>query len=324
MNVVPISGAREAPKSAQSRMETMYITPEMVNQWRIPAFQRPLRINDKVRAVSEKIKREEVIEGVITLGQIKREPTVFIVDGQHRLEAFKMSMLNEVIADIRYMTFDSVKDMAEEFDRLNSSLVKMRPDDNLRSLEYSVPTLALIRKHCEFVGYDQIRRGKSGPILSMSAVIRCWSGSLYETPNTSSAGLSARDMARNLDTKLVESGLVPFLNVALSAWGRDPEYARLWSNLNLAMCMWMWNKLVMDRDRSGSKRYITLNVAEFKRCLMSVSAESDYVAWLTGRSLGDRDRTPCYSRLKAIFVRRITAENPNKARPTLPAPAWAT
>jgi hypothetical protein len=35
---------------------------------------------------------------------------------------------------------------------------------------------------------------------------------------------------------------------------------------------------------------------------MSVSANTDYVDWLVGRNLGERDRTPAYGRLKTIFV----------------------
>lgn len=320
--VVSIKGAREAPTASQSRMETLIITPEIVNQWRIPPFQRPLRVNDKVRAVTEQIKKNEAIEGVITLGRMKADGSYYIVDGQHRTEAFKLSGISEALADVRVVQFDDFGEMADEFVRLNSSLVKMRPDDILRGLESSSPALKLIRKNCDFVGYDQIRRGGSGPIVSMSALIRCWNAASYETPAASNSQLGASGLAQSLDVTSAEN-LVAFLAVAHAAWGRDPEYYRLWSNLNLTLCMWLWNKLVMDRDRTGGKRYVVLNVKSFKHCLMSVSAESDYLAWLPGRNLSDRDRSPAYGRLKAIFVRRLASEN-NGKKQSLPAPAWAT
>lgn len=320
-NVVSISGAREAPKASQSRMDTLIITPGMVNEWRIPPFQRPLRVNEKVRMVCEEIKRTETIEGVVTLGKIKNDNTLYVVDGQHRLEGFKLSLLKEAIVDVRIMTFATMAEMAEEFVRLNTALVKMRPDDILRGLEHSTPQLMQIRKHCEFVGYDGVRRGGNSPILSMSALIRCWSGSLRETPNNTSTGNSAAGMMQDMDPRSIES-LIAFLNVAHAAWGRDPEYYRLWGNLNLCMCMWMWNRLVMDQDRAGSKRYVKLNVQQFKRCMMSVSADADYVQWLVGRQLGDRDRNPCYSRLRAAFGRRLVEEN-NGVKPMLPQPAWS-
>lgn len=322
-NVISIAGAREAPKAAQSRMDTLIITPAMVNEWRIPPFQRPLRINDKVRAVSEQIKLTETIEGVITLGMVSRDKSLYVVDGQHRLEAFKLSMLKEAIADVRLVPFDSIAEMAEEFSRLNSSLVKMRPDDILRGLELSTPALAKIRKHCEFVGYDHIRRsGNSSATVSMSALVRCWTASQYETPSSANSGTGAAGMAQAIDDRSADHAIA-FLNVAHAAWGRDPEYYRLWGNLNLTVCMWLWNKLVLDRERTG-KRYIIMSAVEFKRCLMALSADGDYIAWLPGRGLTDRDRSPCYGRVKQIFVRRLLADSGGKAKSIMPAPTWAT
>ena len=321
-NVIPISGAKEAPKAAQSRMDTIIVTPPMVAAWRIPPFQRPLRVNEKVRAVTEQIKRDETIEGVLTLGRIKGDPALYIVDGQHRVEAFKLSEITEAIADVRVVAFADMGEMADEFVRLNSALVKMRPDDILRGLEASVPALGMIRKSCEFVGYDNIRRGATtGPVLSMSALLRCWQGGLAETPTANGAGLSAATLAQSLDAQSVQS-LVTFLATAHAAWGRDPEYYRLWGNLNLAICMWLWNRLVMDTDRSGNRRYCVLNVATFKNCLMQLSTDGEYLAWLQGRILGDRDRSPCYGRIKKNFVRRLTSERGQKV--ILPQPAWAS
>lgn len=320
-SVVSISGARAAPKPVQSRMDTLIITPEMVNAWKIPSFQRPLRINAKVQMVTEKIKQTEAIEGVLTLGMLKGSSALYIVDGQHRIEAFKLSGLSEVIADVRIVVFADLAEMADEFVQLNSNLVKMRPDDILRGLESSTVALQTIRKSCEFVGYDQIRRGSNSPIVSMSALLRCWSAAQFETPagsnSTSAAGLS-----QSFDQVSIQN-LIAFLATAHSAWGRDPEYFRLWGNLNLALCMWLWNKLVIDRDRFGGKRYAVLNIPQFKRCLMSVSADGDYLAWLPGRNLGERDRSPCYTRLKANFVRRLAADGGGK-KPALPSPAWAS
>lgn len=321
-NVVPIKGAQQPPKNVQSRMETLLITPSMVNEWKHPPFQRPIRINAKVQSVVEQIKRTETVEGVLTLGALKTDSSLYIVDGQHRTEAFKLSGLDEAIADVRVCAFASMAEMAEEFVQLNSSLVKMRPDDILRGLESSTPALKTIRKACEFVGYDNIRRGTTSPIVSMSALMRCWTAAGYETPAGSNSGQSASSIAQNIEPTSVQN-LIAFLATAHAAWGRDPEYFRLWGNLNLSLCMWLWNRLVMDRDRSGNKRYALLDIPKFKRCLMSVSADSDYVAWLQGRNLGDRDRSPCYTRLKNIFARRL-AEDASGKKLSLPSPAWAS
>ena len=47
---------------------------------------------------------------------------------------------------------------------------------------------------------------------------------------------------------------------------------------------------------------------EFQKCLMEVGADATYADWLRGRNAGERDRSPCWHRLKAIIVRRLTAE----------------
>lgn len=319
--VVPIRGAREAPRAQQSKMETILVTPAMVSAWQIPPFQRPLAINAKVRAVAEKLKHDDgCIEGVITLGKLRSDSTVYIVDGQHRIYAFKISELPEGIADVRVMTFDTMADMADEFVRLNSSLVRMRPDDVLRGLEGSVPALAKIRKACEFVGYDNIRRSAtSAPMLGMSQLLRCWQLSTAETP-AGGAGVSAQQIATSIDDASV-SNLIAFLSTAYAAWGRDPEYYRLWGNLNLTLCMWLWRKLVLERER-GVKRYVVLNAAQFKNCLMSLSADSDYLSYLVGRVLNERDRSPCYNKIKMLFAKRLRHDAPN-TKPLLPQPAWS-
>jgi hypothetical protein len=212
--------------------------------------------------------------------------------------------------------------MADEFVLLNSALVRMRPDDVLSGLEASNVALSTIRKHCDFVGYDQIRRsGNSGPIIGMSALLRCWYAGNRETPSYAAGG-SAAGLAENMDKESLQN-LIAFLAVAYAAWGRDSEFYRLWGNLNLSLCMWLWRKLIMDRDRLGSKRYIVLNIPEFKQCLMAVSAKGDYMDWLVGRNLSDRDRSPCYSRLKAIFAQRLLESRGKDKKILLPQPEWS-
>jgi hypothetical protein len=319
-NIIPFGN--RPPKASQSKMETLIITPALADLWKKPPCQRPIRINEKVRRVGEQIKITETIEGVLTLGKIKHDDALYVVDGQHRIEAFKLSGLQQALTDVRIVMFDNMAELAAEFHRLNSRLVNMRPDDNLRALEESIPALQMIRKSCEFVGYDYIRRNTTSPIVSMSALLRCWTASSGDTPAGSNSGRSASEIAETLDQQTAQN-LIAFLSTAHSAWGRDPEYYRLWGNLNMTLCMWLWRKLVIDRDRMGNKRYAVLSIPEFKKCLMSVSADGEYLSWLPGRNLTDRDRSPCYGKLKAIFAKRMAVEAGGK-KLLLPAPAWAS
>jgi len=58
------------------------------------------------------------------------------------------------------------------------------------------------------------------------------------------------------------------------------------------------------------------------RGMMSLSADAHYIDWLAGRRLTDRDRSACYNRIKAIWVKRLTAEGVNS--PKFPNVEWAT
>lgn len=50
--ILPIKGTREAPKSVRSKMETIIFSQKEIDGWRVPPFQRPLRVNEKVRAAA--------------------------------------------------------------------------------------------------------------------------------------------------------------------------------------------------------------------------------------------------------------------------------
>ena len=319
-NVVSFRNGREAPKADRAAMETRIFTASDINNWHIPPFQRPVRVNTKVMATAESIAADGgVVPGVVTLGKINGDQTIYVVDGQHRLEAFRISGLPECIGDFRLCHFNSMAEMADEFVTLNSSLVKMRPDDILRGLEASSKQLRKIRTECKFVGYDQIRRGTSSPILGMSLALRCWNGSTFETPVA--AGQSATQIAESLTDDSAED-LIQFLTVANASWGRDNEYARLWSALNLMLCMWLWRRLVKNQDRNGNTRHVRLTIKQFGSCLMALSADGHYLEWLQGRVAGDRDRAPAYARIKRIWVKRLEGELRQKVH--FPSPVWAT
>jgi hypothetical protein len=310
---------RRAPVAKRSRMDTLVITHAVVNAFHHPPFQRPLRVNPKVLAIAEQIKADGgVIPGTITLGELKNR--TYIVDGQHRLEAYKISEVPEALADVRILTFESMGEMADEFVNLNSQLVKMSPDDILRGLEESLPLLRRIRNQCQFVGYGQLRRGdEKSPVLSMSATVRAWIGSTSDTPGgiTTSSMLLAQQLTEESTNELIE-----FLNNTFAAWGRGPDSYRLWGTLTLTLTMWMWRRLVLDTERRGAKRFIVLKREQFKRCLMSVAADADYSDWLPGRKLSERDRSPAYQRLRKIFLTRLHADGVSGTK--LPSPPWYT
>jgi hypothetical protein len=314
--------ARKIPKSAISLMETALFTREQAAQWVVPPFQRPLRVNEKVRALAEDLKANGgFIDGVLTLGKLKGDKATFIVDGQHRREAFLISELAEAIADIRTMTFEDMAEMADQFVLLQSSLVKMRPDDVLRGLEPTTRSLQIIRSTCNFVGYDNVRRGGTGsPIIGMTGALRAWFGSAFETPLSHQSGKTAAQMAKEMND-LEVTNLCKFLHVAHAAWGRDGAYNRLWTALNLGLCMWLYRRVVLDQDRTGSKRYTLLNTEQFKKCLMTLSAAEDYIDWLANRSMTDHHRAPAYRKIRTMFGERLRQDGMTE-KVKFPQPAW--
>lgn len=310
-----VKPSTEAEKTTGTTLDCIEIDVNRLKSWKLPPFQRPLRVNEKLLAVAEQIKRDDgVIPGVITIGVLDKEQ--WIVDGQHRREAFYLSTCLVGFCDVRILHFGTMGEMAEEFEKLNGQIVKMRPDDILRALEESYEPIRHVRTRCRFVGYDQIRRNEKAPLLSMSQAIRCWTGSANEVPK--SGGGSASMLARSLIMEDART-LTGFLDCAYNAWGRDAVNARLWSSLNLTLCMWFYRRLVIT---PWSPRTPKLTHDVFTKCLMAVSAAEIYVDWLVGRNLGGHHLAPAYGRLKGLFAGRLELETGKKT--SLPQPPWAT
>ena len=309
---------KKAPAARRSRMDTLIINHDVLSNWRLPPFQRPLHVNEKVRQLAAEIHADGgVIPGVLTIGSIESHTVCYIIDGQHRLEAFRLSELKEAIADVRFLSYGSMAEMGVAFVQLNSRLVSVRPDDVLRGLEGSIEALGKIREKCSYVGYGTIKRnGSSSTVLSMSAVLRAWHGSDNQTPTLyGSAAIIANEIS-----PVETARLIIFLTMAYEAWGRGNDVSRLWGGLNLSILMWLWRHIVLDDDRDGNKRAIVLKAGQFKNCLMALGATSDYSDWLVGRNVSDRDRGPAYARIKQIFTKRLKEDGISVVK--LPNPAW--
>lgn len=302
-------------KKTRTTVDTIMVTPEVMRTWLRPSFQRHIKDNAKVRALSESLRYDGgVWPGVVTLGVF--EGKTYMIDGQHRAYAFEVSGLTEGYVDVRYFYCESMAEMGREFVRLNCNLVNMRPDDLLRGMEQSIPAVSMIRAACPYVGYDSIRRGANSPVVSMAFVIRAWRAASADVPS-SAAGCGALAAAEAMAAE--EAGaLTEFLGVASAAWGREQEYQRLWGGLNITICMWLYRRLVVTQYSAKTPR---LTNDLFRKCLTSLSADSLYLEWLVGRSLTERDRSPAYSKIKGAFSQRLALELGRK--PMLPQPAWA-
>lgn len=305
----------DAERTTRSTTDTIEVTPDIVKSWKLPPFQRELRINDKVRELGNVIKDDGgVIPGVLVIGVLDK--IRYLIDGQHRREAFLLSGCLVGYVDVRVVHFATMGEMGKEFVNVNSKLVGMKPDDILRGLEGSHAPLAKLRRACPFIGYGHLRLKDSSPIVSMSGVLRCWFASAPEVP--SAGGLTAIKAVEMLTLDEVETA-ADFLNLAMGGWGRDPEYSRLWLGLNLTICMWLYRRLVITPYSTKTQK---LTKEQFGKLLMALSADAKYLEWLIGRQMRNSDRSPCYMRIKSIFAARIELETGKK--PLLPSPAWAS
>lgn len=301
-------------KKTKTVVDTLMITPELVDKWKAPAFQRPLRENRKVIELSEKMKIDGgVIPGVITLGVLGEN--IYLLDGQHRVAAFKLSGLSNAYVDIRKHYFETMAEMGNEWVLLNSALVRMTPDDILRGIESGSEVLQLIRKRCPFVGYNYVRRGPQNALMSMSSALRCWRASQSDIPSNAT-GCSGQVIAETMDLDDADT-LCNFLTIAREAFGDDAEYGRLWGALNITICMWLYRRMVVTQ---WSPRIPRLTIELFRKCLTHLSTSEDYLAWLVGRLLSERDRSPAYMRIRNLFTDRLNKETGK--RTMMPSPAW--
>jgi len=315
-----ITKLRALHKSTHTKTETIEVTSSIVAKWHNPPFQRPLRVNSKVENLAAQLAAEGtrasecIIPGVITLGVF--DGKTYLLDGQHRIHAFLMSEVATGYADVRVHHFDSIGEMGTEFVELNSRLVNLRPDDILKGLAGGSPGLQMIERKCPFVAYAYIRHGGvNAPTVSMSLLLRSWRGSQPEVPHA--AGASALDLGTALTVNEAEQ-IVTAVSLLEKAWGRDRSNARLWSTLNLALCLWLYRRIVVAPH---SSKTVLIDRDLFTKCMMSLAASSDYNEWLVGRQLCDRDKAPAYNRIKSIVAKRIQVETGRKYN--LPQPAWA-
>ena len=322
--VVPMPKPNKPPQ--RSHTETKLLTLADLESLKQPPFQRPIRITPRVIQFLNELKAARgIITGVLTIGQLPDDPSRWKVDGSHRIEAAKISGLGEFLAEVRTVQFKSMAEMSEEFVRLNSWLVRFKPDDILRGLEQTEPALGKLREVCSsngfsFIGYDNIRRSSSSSaIVGMSPVLRAWFGSVNDTPRME---VTATKLVVRLDDENITQ-LGSFLNCAFHAWNTDPQSYRLWGNLNLLVCMWLFRRIVLKQNDGPTKRHVYITVRQFAQCLMSLSADADYRDWLFGRAIIERDRAGCYKRIKEAFVPRLMHELGMK-QVKMPGGEWTT
>jgi hypothetical protein len=275
-NIIKLPGVSQLPetkeyKEIKSTMETVLVDRNKISKWKHPPFQRPLRLNHRVLEIRDLIKQNGgIIPGVITIG-VLNNTDYYLMDGQHRIDAFIKSELPESIVDIRFCRFDTMAEMGDEFVRINSAIVSMRPDDILRALEESSPALSEIRRKCPFIGYDMIRRNAKSPVVSMANALRAWLGSAADIPTR--PNVTTREILERMDSVETER-MCHYFGVVWDAWRNDPEYQRMWSAINVTVSAWMWRHCVISQS---SPRVTRLTPQQFGQGMLALTADATYL-----------------------------------------------
>lgn len=321
-------GASALPRSfskvGRPIFATEIITPDSLNQWSHPAFQRPLIINEDVKNVARRMQLEaaEDREGMCTIpGTVefgRHEGKDVLIDGQHRIHgAFAMAsgtrriegmdavlveggvLAKCALVDVKITPYETFAEMAEAFANFNKKLVALKPDDLLRAREESNPWLKAIRIACPFIGYDKNKNTKDTVMISMSAAIRTWFGSGH----TPASGPECDRAQRALDAD-ESKHIISFFQAAEKAGWCEAQYTRLWSTLNIGLNMWIWRKTVLgtaNKFRGGTASMV-LTAAQYSECMKELRGSAEYQKWLASRSLRFQDRIPTYDYIKELFA----------------------
>lgn len=320
---IKMPGLRALPSSVskddRATMQTMLITPDKLAEWPLPGLQRPLGLSKKVRDAAEAMQLEAAqdaeeacatIDGVITLGKVGGK--TYLVDGQHRLHgAFAWAarellvhggvLVKQALVDVRVRQFETMSELAEAFVHLNSQLNPTKPDDIMRSLAHTNEHLHAIEEALPFVGYDLTGANKKTKLLSMSAAIRTWFGSGGLVPAN---GPTALEIVKKYLNAEQADAMIDFYEACVGAGWQNEAFRRLWSTLNLGVCMWLWRRTVLGetvRYQQGGQKPMVLTRDQFVLCMRSL-LNTEYLDWLQGRSLRYQDRMPCYSHVKDLFT----------------------
>jgi hypothetical protein len=310
----PAAVPTKPQRMTRTTVDTIMFTREQAKGWIVDhEIQRELSVNRKVLELADWLRDNKgVIPGVIKLAVVGGD--TYLLDGQHRIAAFMLSGLNDGYADVVTQYFDSLAELGPAFVQQNMQLVRLRSDDVLRAHAKGSPQLTRIMRACSCVTFDQIRRTSDRVgCVSMSTVLRSWKASQAHTPI--SPRFNAIEMAEKL-TDIDAEAVIGFLEECDAAWGRDVAASRLWSELNLTLCMWLYRRVVLTRY---SPRVKLLTRGQFRDCLIAASTTRLYVEWLKGRNMGDRSAG--YSRLKMIFAKRLGELLAGAV--VLPQPEWA-
>ena len=314
---------------AQSRVVKIKLTPEVINSWLIPDWQRHVRTNPKGRQLCEDIKEIPILESMIIVGVIQRRGkyVLYLLDGHHRKEHFLKSGAPYIIIDVKFAYVETMGEMADLYLKCQDQIVKSSPNDNLKGLAVNSKTLNHIIKHCTCVTLDAARSGASNASVTMSTVIQVWYDSNLDPPKRNTLGSppkSITDLAKKLTMRDAET-IVAFIKICEEVFGFNNESSALWKHINLVLCLWLYRVMVLKTEWEGCEGY-KVTYLDDKRFGIGLSAlrHSRFYSSMTNKRLGSAvDRKEAYLNMTRWFLSGFPNNN-GRTRVRLPKPTWAS
>ena len=204
---------------------------------------------------------------------------VHLVDGNHRIEAFRNSGLKSIIVSVQTKSAKTYKDIAEEYIRCQCSLKTSTVDDKLKGIAVGHPPLQKIAQFCTFVTYKRAST-RSDCLISMSDVVHCWFDASTNPPTRYSGdkGIPIEECAK-LITDKDAACIIEWLLVCQISLGTVNRV--LWAPLNMTLCLWLYKQMVKGGCKGPCTR---LKIAEFGRGLAGL-VNMKYTNYLKGLKL---------------------------------------
>jgi hypothetical protein len=286
---------RNNPSIRHMSIDQMLIDRHTIQEvWKVPPFQRHILLNKRFFTLVAEFRQTHCLPyGTLLIGCWNS--ILYVVDGNHRMAACIESGVPAIRANVQYVRFDTYVAMVAAYNKVQIPIKVSTPNDRLKVLADLHPPLQSIANACNFVTFSKAAAGQAGQLLTMSMLIQVWEWSKVNPPRPF-GGASLEDLAKPL-TQVDADNLIIFFQLCRFRFGLSPA---LWRAQNLALCLWLYRRLVLQENVDGEK-WSNLTPAEFSVGLAGL-VNGLYETCVTGKQLSsDADRNRIWAKLVQGF-----------------------
>ena len=312
----------------RSRVVKIRLTPEVINSWLKPDWQRPIRYNAKGRQLCEVLKTTHKLDSVLLVGVVKRRNgkyLLYLVDGHHRKTIFLKAGIPYMDVDVKFVYVDEVEDLSDVYLTCQDQITKSTANDNLKGLAVTNNAISTIGSKCEFITYEGVRLGTTTSSVNMSTVIQIWYDSMLDPPkkNTLTPSKSITELAKKLTDDEADQ-IVQFMLLCKDRFEFTKLSSGLWKHINLVLCLWLYRILVWKEVWEGGEEYSVTHLTpkQFGVGLSGLKNDKYYLTLNKKKLSSPVDRKEAYQSIAKLFASNLRAHGV-VSNPKLPKPQWA-